>query len=215
MLPWYHSLVNTVKGLGDSSGAARGSGAGGNEEGTVQVAGDIVFLGDSLIEFFDWEKRFPMHRVRNLGVAGETVEGLKERAGRITGDIPRADFAFIMTGINNVAMEDTGFLSPYRSVVEEFRTAWPACRIYVQSLLPTDLPWIHAHTIEFLNGRIEDLARACGVEYLDVHAAFMARGPRACLSADGIHLSPAGYALWADLVERTIVAFLDRAREKR
>jgi hypothetical protein len=37
---------------------------------------NILFLGHSLIEFFDWQKRFPDHLAVNLGKAGESVEGL-------------------------------------------------------------------------------------------------------------------------------------------
>jgi len=40
----------------------------------------ILFIGDSLTEFFDWQKRFPGHKVVNLGSAGETVETLFDLA---------------------------------------------------------------------------------------------------------------------------------------
>jgi lysophospholipase L1-like esterase len=71
---------------------------------------NILFLGHSLIEFFDWQKRFPAHTVRNLGVAGESVEGLLSRLDGIIKTYPEADLIFIMTGINNIAMEDFDFL---------------------------------------------------------------------------------------------------------
>ncbi|HDH01537.1 MAG TPA: GDSL family lipase, partial [Nitrospirae bacterium] len=51
---------------------------------------DILFLGHSLIEFFDWQTRFPDHRVASLGVAGETVEGLLSRLDGIIKEYPYA-----------------------------------------------------------------------------------------------------------------------------
>jgi len=36
-------------------------------------------MGDSLIEFFNWQERFPDREVFNYGIAGETAEGLLAR----------------------------------------------------------------------------------------------------------------------------------------
>ncbi len=44
---------------------------------------NIVFIGDSLTGYFDWQKRFPDYDVKNLGIGGETVEGLMGRMDRI------------------------------------------------------------------------------------------------------------------------------------
>ena len=41
---------------------------------------DMLFIGHSLVEFFDWQVRFPGHRAANLGVAGESVADIRSRA---------------------------------------------------------------------------------------------------------------------------------------
>lgn len=59
-----------------------------------------------MTEFFDWQQRFPEHRVMNLGIAGETVDGLLGRMDRVLLALHDPDLIFVMSGINNIAMED-------------------------------------------------------------------------------------------------------------
>ena len=40
------------------------------------MAKRFLFIGDSLVEFFNWQERFPDKKVYNFGSAGETAEGL-------------------------------------------------------------------------------------------------------------------------------------------
>jgi len=165
---------------------------------------DILFIGDSLIEFFDWGQRFPEHNAVNLGISGETVEWLLERMDRITGKHPSADVVFIMAGINNVAMEETGFLAPYRKVLERLRAAYPQARLFVTSLLPTLLPWIDPATILRVNELLSALAWETEATYLDIHSVFVQAGVKECLSPDGIHLSEQGYELWSNELQRIL-----------
>jgi lysophospholipase L1-like esterase len=164
----------------------------------------ILFIGDSLIEYFDWAERFPGHEVFNLGVSGETVEWLMERVPRITAKHLRADLIFLESGINNVAMEDSGFIAEYRKVVGRLKSAYPGARVYITSLLPTLLPFIKAGEVVRLNGLLQGLAEETGCTYLDVHAEFMRGDLPSLLSMDGIHLSRKGYEVWATVVEKVI-----------
>ena len=164
--------------------------------------GEILFLGDSLIEYFDWAVRFPHHRVRNLGVSGEPVEGLIERLDVVISEYPEATAAFIMTGINNIAMEQSGFIGDYRKIILRLREAYPAgFRIHIHTLLPTLLQWIDPPEIRRVNSLIAKLAEETGVVLIDMHDLFLERGPRDLLSDDGIHLSDRGYKLWASVLE--------------
>ncbi len=47
------------------------------------MARQFLFIGDSLIEFFNWQKRFQDDQVYNFGSAGETAEGLLSRLPNI------------------------------------------------------------------------------------------------------------------------------------
>lgn len=169
---------------------------------------DILFVGHSLIEFFDWQKRFPAHRVANLGVAGETVKGLLSRTGDITKAHQSAHLIFIMSGLNDVAMEDFDFLDSYRKILERFFSAYPDARIYVNSLLPTDTDFISNDTIQDVNNSLKELAINLGAEFLDIYKLFIdknGRPARGYLLDDGVHLSDKGYELWSDELEKIII----------
>ena len=168
---------------------------------------DILFTGHSLIEFFDWQKRFSAHRVANLGVAGETVEGLLSRIDKIIKEHPSADLIFIMTGLNNVAMEDFDFFDSYKKILERLSTAYPLARIFIHSLLPTTVDFIPDESIRNVNDSLKHLAMYARVEFLDIYKLFVNRAGRPIkdyLLDDGVHLSDKGYAVWSEALEEII-----------
>lgn len=164
----------------------------------------LIFIGDSLIEYFDWASRFPAHEVHNLGHAGETVEWMQERLERVARTHPGAQMIFIMSGINNVAMEDYGIIRPYRDSLMYLKVAYPEAALHVHSLLPTLLPWIPSSEIVRLNALLREMAEGQGARYLDIHSLFIERGVGRCLLDDGIHISDEGYALWASALDQII-----------
>ena len=167
---------------------------------------NILMLGHSLIEFFDWESRFPEHRAVNLGVAGETVEGLLSRINGIANNYPNADMIFVMTGANNIAMEDYDFFVPYGEIIDKLKRAYPGAKIYIHSVLPIILEWISGSSIEEVNRSIKALAGGKGVEFVDIYSFFVENGEpvKEYLLDDGVHLSDRGYEVWSRVVERII-----------
>ncbi|KAF0145607.1 MAG: lipolytic protein G-D-S-L family [Nitrospirae bacterium] len=172
---------------------------------------DILFLGHSLIEFYDWQKRFPAHKAVNLGVAGETVEGLLSRIDRITKEHPSADLIFIMTGLNNIAMDDFDFLGSYKRILEKLSSAYPSARIFMNSILPVIVDFISDETIRNMNKSLKELAGEAGVEFLDIYNLFLDGKDRVIkdyLLDDGVHLNDNGYEVWAKAVEEVIEQML-------
>jgi lysophospholipase L1-like esterase len=164
----------------------------------------LVFIGDSLTEWYDWQARFPGYGVLNLGIAGETIEGLVNRLDRIILALEDPDCIFIMTGINNVAMEDYEIIHEYKRIINRFFSVFRKTEIVIQSLLPADLPWLDKGVITALNKELKGLAGNFTAHYLDVYGAFI--GPdgiliREYLADDGVHLSDKGYEVWALVVE--------------
>jgi lysophospholipase L1-like esterase len=175
---------------------------------TSTIKKNLVFIGDSLTEWGDWERRFPQYQVSNLGISGETVEGLLARRERIRTRIDRPDFVFLMTGINNIATGQYDIIPFYREIVRNLTTWYKQSIVVVQSLLPVDFEWVLNDEIRDINRLLEEIAREYSAEYLDVFRLFVdAKGtPKSgYLSDDGVHLAENGYEVWAKEVERFLL----------
>jgi lysophospholipase L1-like esterase len=180
---------------------------------------EILFLGHSLVEYFDWQGRFPGHRVRNLGVAGETTGGLLSRTDGILADYPQADALLVMTGTNDVLMEDRAFLTVYRLLAEKLRDGFPGVRIVLHAILPAHPEWIDPAALKEINAGIGKVARDTGTEFLDLTGRFTdAKGEvrLELLLEDGVHLSAEGYRVWSDALEGLLFNGLSaEVREER
>lgn len=166
---------------------------------------NLVFIGDSLTQWCDWDQRLPGHTVANLGIAGETVEGLLARRERIRAQIDNPDFIFLMTGVNNLANQQYDIIPPYRKIVRNLTTWYKRSTVVVQSLLPVGLEWISSNVIQDTNRLLEQIAREQSVDYLDIYSLFVdSKGnpKKGYLSEDGVHLAGKGNDVWAKEVER-------------
>lgn len=182
------------------------------------MAEQLVFIGDSLTEWFDWQKRFPAFDVLNLGVSGETVEGLLARRGRIRSQISDPAHIFLMTGINNALGGGYDIAEPYRELVRSFAAWYRTAVIVVQSLLPVEFSGISNDLLRDVNRRLRETALTEHAEYLDVFSAFVDAGGRPMpgyLSDDGVHLTGRGYTVWAGEVERFLKNTAAPQRQRR
>lgn len=171
------------------------------------MAKQYLFIGDSLVEFFDWQKRFPDQQVINFGQAGETAEGLSARLSGIIKHHAAPDFIMIMTGTNNIAMEDYGFLLTYEKIIKQLQEACPGATIIMVSLLPIELFWL-GDAVPRVNKRLKAISRNPAVHYLDLYPLFLGRDGRqnpAFFEPDKVHLSPPGYEVWANALEDFLV----------
>lgn len=165
----------------------------------------IVFLGDSLTQQFDWQRRFPGYSVMNLGISGEPVEGLLARREAIRANVQKPDYIFIMTGINNIALGEYEIAPPYRELVRNLTTWYKGSTVVIQSILPVELPGPDNSVIEEANRQLAQVAREHHAEYLDLYSLFVdeKRKPRSeFLNDDGVHLTGKGYEAWSKAVER-------------
>ena len=167
----------------------------------------LVFIGDSLTEWCDWQRRFSGYAVQNLGISGETIEGLLARRDRIRAQIENPDHIFLMTGINNIASEQYDIIDPYGEIVRNLTTWYKHATVVIQSILPVELTWISPEVIRETNRQLERIAKEYNAEYLDVYQAFVdAQGnPKiGYLQDDGVHLGGKGYDAWV----REVAGFL-------
>ena len=166
----------------------------------------LMLVGDSMIEFFDWQDRFPDREVVNLGRSGESVEELLVRSSSIVDRNGAPDLVLIMIGTNNVAMENFNFQAPYEGIIDTFKGAYPEATLVVNSLLPMELNYLAPDTVARVNSSLKSLAAAADALYLDVWSAMVDRTGRALedILEDEVHLSFEGYKVWSAELEKLL-----------
>jgi len=170
------------------------------------MAKQFLFLGDSLVEFFDWQQHFTDSEVYNFGVAGETAEGLLSRLPGIIARFQAPSLVMIMTGTNNIAMEDYGFLFTYEKIIALLQKNYAHTAIFVTSLLPMDLFFL-GDAVPRVNKRLRDIAGKMNIFYLDLYPLFLgndAKPVKKYYEPDGVHLSRKGYDVWAGALEAAV-----------
>ena len=161
----------------------------------------LVFIGDSLIGYYDWKRRFPQNDVMNLGIPGETVGELLNRSHRIIDQAGHPDWLIIMSGTNNVCMEDYTFIPVYETIIHTFREALPDTAIAMNSLMPIKMPWLSQTAIPRMNSGLNELAQKTKSEFLDTFQLFteaQSKEGSPLFLPDGVHLDERGYTVWSN-----------------
>ena len=164
----------------------------------------LMLVGDSMIEFFDWQDRFPDREVKNLGRSGESVEELQVRTLSIVDRHEAPDLVLIMIGTNNVAMENFNFLAAYEGILDTFQEAYPETTLVVNSLLPMELNYLAPDTVARVNSSLNSLAATANALYLDVWSAMVDKSGCVLedILEDEVHLSFHGYRIWSAELEK-------------
>lgn len=171
----------------------------------------ILFIGDSLTEWFDFGKYFPGLPIRNEGIAGDTSFGVLERIEEIP--LGGCNKIFLMIGINDVfnGFDEEDIIENLELIIENLQTYASRSTLVVQSLLPVNEPMIGYadrlnKTILNINESIREHCEARKLTFLDLHVSFLEgveMNPD--LTTDGAHLSESGYALWAEKIKAFLI----------
>ena len=177
----------------------------------ADAASQIVFLGDSITLFEDWNVLFGVSNVANFGVAGNTTDDVLARLDSAISAKPQK--LFLMIGINDLLKgKDAEYvMSNYVAILDRIRIASPNTKIYVQSLLPVNLDiWktqtLNEQEISAVNERLKVLSGEKGVTFINLYPSFAgADGKMPWKYAwDGLHPNSHGYALWKGLIEQYV-----------
>lgn len=177
----------------------------------------VVFLGDSITEFWALSDSFPGKSYVNRGISGQTTPQILLRFRQdVIALQPRV--VVILAGTNDIA-ENTGPITV--AAIEDNLTSMVdlaqrnGIRVVLSSLVPAlQYPWrpdlAPVEKIRALNDWMKDYAAKEGLVFLDYHSAMAndKRGLKAELSEDGVHPNKAGYAVMAPLAEKAIAAAL-------
>lgn len=169
--------------------------------------GDIVFLGDSITQQGgNWSVKFDEPMVKNRGISGDVTEGVRLRLNEVIHAKPRA--VFLLIGINDLlrAGKSPDYIAEnIIRITDLIRKNSPTTRIYVQTLLPVAVTKGHLEEIQAVNRKLASYPNQ-NFTLLDLYSHFADESGylRNTLSKDGLHLSPAGYNLWVDLVKKYV-----------
>jgi lysophospholipase L1-like esterase len=167
--------------------------------------GDVVFLGDSITAKGAWQRWFPELSVYNLGIGGDTSTGV---LGRLDQALDQPAMVCLMIGTNDLGDGTAAkqILANVQTIITTIGRRSPGTRIVVQSVTPRTAEL--AQAIRLLNSGIEELTVRSGATWVelfdlmaDEHGAI-----RRQFSDDHLHLTPAGYAVWLDVIRPLVVA---------
>lgn len=171
----------------------------------MNAKADIVFFGDSLTYYGDFSSVFPDKVVCNLGLRGDSIQGMIERVEQVKLLEPKV--VYLMAGINDVAIcTPSQFEVRYdlliRSILEQ---TWNA-ELIVQSILPVNDVDYHIscnnEQIVLCNSIIKSLVNKYTLRYMDLSSHFLNGSVLYReITEDGIHLTSSGYYKWYCLLK--------------
>lgn len=168
----------------------------------------IVMLGNSLTENAgDWNLLLGTTNVVNRGISGDDAKGIINRLVQILPQKPKA--IFLMCGTNDLSHKLTPqqVFANCKTVIDSILAGSPETKLYVQSLLPINegfRRWKRlvgkTNDIPVINDMLKNYCEEKGIAYIPLFHHFTRGNSNVLLrpfSVDGLHLSRAGYSIWA------------------
>lgn len=172
---------------------------------------EVIMLGNSLTQNFEWHEIFPDVNIKNRGINGDITLGLLQRLPEVLESKPLK--IFIEIGINDIqqGIPIDQIYQNYTAVIQKIKKYSPTTKIYVQNLLPAH---VHLYNnknklivlITDLNTKLEEYCLANSITYIDLFSTFK-DGDKLNSnydSGDHLHLNGTGYLKWCELIEKYI-----------
>ncbi|TLS39319.1 GDSL-type esterase/lipase family protein [Pseudalkalibacillus caeni] len=166
---------------------------------------EIIFLGDSMTDYYEWGESFRNERIINRGISGDTTFGVLNRIDEVIQAQPKK--LFIMIGINDMlAQQELDTIETnYKEIVNTIRKQSPETNVYIQSVLPVNQKlhgnYVQNDAIYLFNRRLETLASLHDIPFINLYPKFLENGQlNPDLTYDGLHLNGKGYKIWKETV---------------
>jgi lysophospholipase L1-like esterase len=186
---------------------------------------DLYFIGDSITRRWGaldypellahWNESFHGWNAANFAWGGDRTENMLWRLanGELADVHPQA--IVIQAGTNNVgrraggAGKVDGIVAGVTAIVETARDQAPEAEIVLTAIFPRSDAAVVGE-IEAINRGLEAMAAANGIRFLDINAALAGDDGLLLeqMSDDGLHLSRAGYEVWADALDPVLTELL-------
>lgn len=180
---------------------------------------DLLFIGDSITAGWEgagkdvWEKFYGKRKAMNAGIGGDRTQHILWRLenGNIDGISPKA--VVLMIGTNNSGNNTSEQIADgVKAIVAKLRKELPKTKVLVLAIFPrgADKSDERRKVNEGANKSIAKLADDEMVFFLDIGPKFLeADGTLSKeIMPDLLHLSPAGYTIWAESIEDKVAELL-------
>lgn len=162
----------------------------------------VVFLGDSITELAPLAELFPDLPVVNRGIGWDTSVDVLDRLDEAVID---PSIVSLLIGTNDLhtsrsTKDPGGIASRVGVIVERIHMTAPDAVVLVNGVLPRTS--LYARRLRALNAQYRDIAEQAGSTYVDAWPALADRDGslRTEFTTDNLHLTPAGYAAWGDVL---------------
>lgn len=177
---------------------------------------NIVFLGDSIFDWFPTDKIFSDLPIVNSGIVGnKTTDILSNMQERVYKYNPTK--VFINIGTNDIEFEDSDELNEevYQNIVkiaEGIKKHRNKCEIYIISIYPVNnnLPGAndrHISEIKAINNKLKEYcSKTEGIEYIDAFKELINEEEMldTDYTEDGLHPNGLGYAKLTEILMKYI-----------
>jgi lysophospholipase L1-like esterase len=178
-------------------------------ENMPNATSEIIFLGDSNIDFCNWHELFGKSNIKNRGISGDIINGVIDRLEEIVESKPKK--IFLMIGTNDLGKKISidNILSEYEKLVNLILVKTPETDLYLHSLLPTkDNPIQKNIDIIEINKGIIQIANRHSLTYINLFDLLKTDNNELNmeLSYDGLHINGKGYLIW----KNEIIKYIDK-----
>jgi beta-glucosidase len=178
----------------------------------------VIFIGDSITQGWEgegkevWAKYYAHRNAINLGIGGDRTQHVLWRLenGNLAGLKPKA--AVVMIGTNNSNGEDNTpeqIVEGVHAIVSKLRATLPDTKILLVAIFPRSENFsVQRGKLAQINQVLRRAADEQNVFWVDFGHRFLnddGTMPKE-LMPDYLHLSPKGYAIWAEAIEAKLAA---------
>lgn len=168
---------------------------------------DFIFLGNSITTYTDWDELLGLTNCKNRGIPGDITFGVLDRLNEVIDGKPAK--VFILVGINDITrnIPDSVILNNYKRMITRLKKGTPKTKIYFQSIMPVNDMYApmrgKADHIKVVDAQLKVLAAKEKITFIDLYPHFLnadgVMDPK--LTFDGIHITDAGYRIWAKVLQ--------------
>jgi lysophospholipase L1-like esterase len=185
-----------------------------------QSQAQVIFVGDSITQGWEgngkdvWAKYYAPRHALNLGIGSDHTQHVLWRLDHGNLDGLRPKVAVVLIGVNNIP--DTNNTPRYvlegvTAVVRKLRENLPQTKVLLLGIFPfrEDFCDQRAKALQ-VNQALHKLDDGNWIRFLDFGYLLIQPDGRISkeIMRDFLHLTPAGYRIWAETMEPTLAAML-------